>query len=560
MTEPPSEGEWPSAAGDLVFIGGTGRSGTHVLARLLDRHPRFAGVPIESRFHCNKRGMPDLLGGRVTLAAFVEKLRDFWWHRVRVDGQPRGLYNLLTRRQFDAAVERFEPAYPPDPVGACRRLFVELLWPLATEEGKPGLVEMSSHNVREAQTLRRLFPQARFVHTVRDGRDAASSVATKTWGPDSIVKGIDWWADRLRAIEAGVRGEEDGAAYALGPEQLFVVALDDLVWGDREARLRPVARLPGGGRRRGDARVLRRPDEPGRRARGALARGPGAGRPPPGAATVRARPGGARARGQPRRPPADRRVRAPWLTGSCSSPRTGPGLGHLTRSMAIARRLDPSLEPLVLTLSAAAPVVHELGFPVEYVASYGTPGAGSDWRWSRRLRGRLRAAIAEAAPTRGGVRRRAPLPGADRRSRGRSRHPLGLVPAADVAPGLQPGGAGAQRVLRRRARAGRACRRRGPRPDRGPPGRGPPRRADRLLRPTTSSWREPTPSASSASSRARSTSWSSWARAPRWPARWSGAWAISPGAGTSRSPRSPRRSPSSSRCPRGSCTCARPTR
>ena len=51
----------------------------------------------------------------------------------------------------------------------------------------------------------------------------------------------------------------------------------------------------------------------------------------------------------------------------------GTGLGHLTRSMAIARRLDPSLEPLVLTLSAAAPVVRELGFPVEYVASYGTP-------------------------------------------------------------------------------------------------------------------------------------------------------------------------------------------
>ena len=76
----------------------------------------------------------------------------------------------------------------------------------------------------------------------------------------------------------------------------------------------------------------------------------------------------------------------------------GTGLGHLTRAMSIARRLDSSLEPLVLTLSAAAPVVHEAGFPVEYVASYATPGAGSDWRWSRRLRGRLRAAIAEAAP------------------------------------------------------------------------------------------------------------------------------------------------------------------
>jgi UDP:flavonoid glycosyltransferase YjiC (YdhE family) len=76
----------------------------------------------------------------------------------------------------------------------------------------------------------------------------------------------------------------------------------------------------------------------------------------------------------------------------------GTGLGHLTRSMAMARRLDSGLEPLVLTLSAAAPVVRELGFSVEYVASYGTPGAGSDWRWSRRLRARLRAAISEAEP------------------------------------------------------------------------------------------------------------------------------------------------------------------
>ena len=76
----------------------------------------------------------------------------------------------------------------------------------------------------------------------------------------------------------------------------------------------------------------------------------------------------------------------------------GTGLGHLTRSMAIARRLDSGLEPLFLTLSAAAPVVEGMGFAVEYVASYATPGSGNDYRWSRRLRARLRAAIAEAEP------------------------------------------------------------------------------------------------------------------------------------------------------------------
>ncbi|MGH2951708.1 MAG: glycosyltransferase, partial [Solirubrobacterales bacterium] len=76
----------------------------------------------------------------------------------------------------------------------------------------------------------------------------------------------------------------------------------------------------------------------------------------------------------------------------------GTGLGHLTRSMAIARRLPDGIAPFFLTLSAAAPVVRGLGFPVEYVASYATPGSGNDWRWSRRLRGRLRAAIDELDP------------------------------------------------------------------------------------------------------------------------------------------------------------------
>jgi len=76
----------------------------------------------------------------------------------------------------------------------------------------------------------------------------------------------------------------------------------------------------------------------------------------------------------------------------------GTGLGHLTRSMSIARRLDPGLEPLFFTLSGAAPVVASQGFDVEFAASYATPTAGSDWRWSRRLRGRLRAAMRDADP------------------------------------------------------------------------------------------------------------------------------------------------------------------
>jgi UDP:flavonoid glycosyltransferase YjiC (YdhE family) len=76
----------------------------------------------------------------------------------------------------------------------------------------------------------------------------------------------------------------------------------------------------------------------------------------------------------------------------------GTGLGHLTRSMAIARRLGPQVESLFVTFSRAAPVVRDVGFPVEFIASHGSPATGSDFRWSRRLTGRLHAVIAEADP------------------------------------------------------------------------------------------------------------------------------------------------------------------
>ncbi len=217
-----------------VFVGGTGRSGTHALARLLGHHSRLADVPIEARFHCNKRGMPDLLEGRITLAGFVEKLRGFWWHRVRVDGRPRGLYNLLREADFEVAVGAFERRYRDDPIAACRGLVLDLLGPVAERAGKPTLVEMSSHNTKQAQTLLRLFPEAAIVHALRDGRDAAASVTDKTWGPDGIVAAIDWWAERLRAIDRGVRGEEDGAAYGVPAGRFGVVVLDALVGADRE--------------------------------------------------------------------------------------------------------------------------------------------------------------------------------------------------------------------------------------------------------------------------------------------------------------------------------------
>ena len=226
----------------LLFIGGTGRSGTHVFSQLLGHHSRYARVPIEARFHVNPQGFPDLLAGKVSPEQFARKLERFWWKRIRAGEvapvlarriafgrKVRGLHKVIERDRFDAAVAEFERVHPADLDLACRNLFLDLLWPIAEAEGKPGLIEMSCFTVAESPTLVRLFPEALILHTVRDGRDAGSSKVSKRQKrshPRDGSEGLRWWEGRLRKIEAGVRELPEG--------KLHTVSLDEIVAGDRE--------------------------------------------------------------------------------------------------------------------------------------------------------------------------------------------------------------------------------------------------------------------------------------------------------------------------------------
>lgn len=232
----------PQRPGDLLFVGGTGRSGTHIVAELIACHSRYSLFPLEARFHVNPKGVGDLIEGRATVGEFVEKLRGFWWSRrivgqtgpalrraVRRGPKRRGLHLAIEAERFEAAVERFEAAADDDLHDACRRLVIDLLWPVAERQQTPGLVEMSSFNITGAPPLAALFGEARFVHTVRDGRDAgASKVAKreKRSHPRDVLEGLRWWAERIDAIEASASRLPSGA--------LHVVGLDELVAGDRE--------------------------------------------------------------------------------------------------------------------------------------------------------------------------------------------------------------------------------------------------------------------------------------------------------------------------------------
>ena len=58
----------------------------------------------------------------------------------------------------------------------------------------------------------------------------------------------------------------------------------------------------------------------------------------------------------------------------------GVGMGHLTRLLAIARRMPAPIEPVFATMSHALSIVAQAGYPVEYIPFHGTIGCDpNDW-------------------------------------------------------------------------------------------------------------------------------------------------------------------------------------
>ena len=76
-------------------------------------------------------------------------------------------------------------------------------------------IDHSPDNVKCAHLLSAAFPQAKFIHLVRDGRAVFNSVKNLSWGPRTPYAAAAWWASQV--------------APGLGPERVMRVRYEDLV-------------------------------------------------------------------------------------------------------------------------------------------------------------------------------------------------------------------------------------------------------------------------------------------------------------------------------------------
>jgi hypothetical protein len=200
----------------ITFVGGLDGADTAAVAASVGAAAGWQALPVALELHCSPRGVGDLLEGRITMAGFREAIGEIWW--------ADRLERILTAQQLAEALDRLGADYDGDPVGACRRLLIDLVTPFAERERIQGVVEHSPGNLVHAPILERLFPGSRFIHAVRDGREAAIRAGNvRTAG--ELLEALGRWAQGLRDIDAGVRVREEGATYGAWPDRLEVTML-----------------------------------------------------------------------------------------------------------------------------------------------------------------------------------------------------------------------------------------------------------------------------------------------------------------------------------------------
>lgn len=205
-----------------IFVIGCARSGTTLLQLMLHSHRRIA-IPTETRF----------------LLPAYEARRDFG--ALTEEANRRALAEWITGRKItkfhDLGLDTGEVvdeivAGPPTLGSALGIVFGAY----ARRFGKPRWGDKRPAYIKYVDVLRRMWPNAQFVHLIRDGRDCAASLKEVSWYKLDVYHALaTWW----EAIDDGRR-----LAAELGPDGYYELRYERLV-SEPETQLRGLCAFLG---------------------------------------------------------------------------------------------------------------------------------------------------------------------------------------------------------------------------------------------------------------------------------------------------------------------------
>lgn len=208
------------SANPYVFIVGCLRSGTTMLRHVVDAHPQIAIVNETQwlpRLYRHRACVDGLdADGTASPAIIAELLQQERFSRLEVSSADlKGIFAVGQLIPYAELVSRVLDAH-------------------GRAQGKDLVGEKSPGYVRFLPILHELWPRAKIVHLIRDGRDVCLSLLSwkpekvartvglfSSWQRDPIITAAVWWEWHVRL------GQE--MAHVLGPDLYREVRYEDLV-------------------------------------------------------------------------------------------------------------------------------------------------------------------------------------------------------------------------------------------------------------------------------------------------------------------------------------------
>lgn len=281
-----------------IFIGGTGRSGTTLITRILGTHPKIYSLPIETRFIIDSDGIKDIVSNfsysynshraDLTLDRFERLMLKYLTNPYEFHYRGYNFRKLFGKDFYVKTVinfcnglrysyfysqdyftvpslnrkYKFIDKYFPNALKSLKNVFYygtekerinitkkftekqilqksanfinRLFMKVAKDHKKFIWCEKTPQNILDIEFLYKLFPDTKFIHIKRDPREIVYSLLNQKWAPNNIINAALFLKGRLERLH------EVLAEFTPNNNSYLEIKLEDLTYNLKETLMNVV--------------------------------------------------------------------------------------------------------------------------------------------------------------------------------------------------------------------------------------------------------------------------------------------------------------------------------